>query len=106
MTISTEQIRDMSQLFKAMSDPSRLRIIESLLDGELNVRQITERVGMSQSAVSHQLGMLRALHLARATRDGRQMYYALDDQHVVDLFQRSLAHIRHASGESKPTSQE
>lgn len=95
MPISTDQIDDMSQLFKALSDPTRIRIINILMDGERNVQQITEQVGMTQSAVSHQLGLMRAIHLVRSRRDGRQIFYSLDDQHVVDLFQRSLAHVRH-----------
>ena len=71
MPISTDQIDDMSQLFKALSDPTRIRIINILMDGERNVQQITEQVGMTQSAVSHQLGLMRAIHLVRSRRDGR-----------------------------------
>lgn len=95
MTISPDYIESMSQLFKALSDPTRIRIISVLMDGEQNVQQITEKIGMTQSAISHQLGLLRALHLVRFRRDGRQIYYVLDDQHVVDLFQRSFAHVKH-----------
>lgn len=97
MTISQDQVDDMCQLFKALSDPTRIRIIDILMDGEQNVQQITEKVGMTQSAVSHQLGLMRAIHLVRHRRDGRQIFYSLDDQHVVDLFQRSFAHVRHIS---------
>ncbi len=106
MTISPDYIDSMSQLFKALSDPTRIRIIAILMDGEQNVQQITEQVGMTQSAVSHQLGLLRALHLVRFRRDGRQIYYALDDQHVVDLFQRSFAHVKHLAREKTTNSWE
>lgn len=82
-------------LFRALGDPSRLRIIALLLDGERNVGSIAEKVDLSESAVSHQLRTLRQLRLVRARKQGREVYYALDDDHVADLFRRGLDHVLH-----------
>ncbi len=85
----------LAELFRALSDPSRVRIIAALLEGETNVRSLAEIVGISESAVSHQLRTLRQMRLVRARRQGREVFYALDDEHVADLFRRSLDHVLH-----------
>lgn len=85
----------LAELFQTLSDPSRLRIISALLECEMNVRTLAESVGMSESAVSHQLRGLRQMHLVRARKDGRQVFYCLDDEHVVALFRQGLEHSRH-----------
>ena len=81
--------------FKALSDPNRVRIVSLLAEAELCVCDLAATLGMSQSAVSHQLRTLRDLHLVRWRREGRQIFYALDDDHVTDLFQRGLEHVTH-----------
>ena len=85
----------LAEFFSALSDPSRIRIISALTENELNVGALAEIVGISESAVSHQLRGLRQMRLVRARKDGRQVYYSLDDEHVNDLFQRGLEHILH-----------
>jgi len=85
-----------AELFGALSDPSRLRIIAVLTGGECNVQALAEIVGVSPSAVSHQLRGLRQMHLVRARKSGRQVFYALDDEHVADLFRQGLSHVRHS----------
>lgn len=85
----------MAELFSALSDPSRVRIISALVEAEINVSNLAEIVGISESAVSHQLRTLRQMHLVRAHKQGREVYYSLDDEHVLDLFQRGLDHILH-----------
>lgn len=85
----------MAELFGALSDPSRVRIIAALRRGEMNVGALAEAVGLSGSAVSHQLRGLRQLKIVRARRVGRQVYYALDDEHIADLYARGLDHVRH-----------
>ncbi len=85
----------LAELFRSLSDPSRVRIIAALLEGETNVRSLAEIVGLSESAASHQLRTLRQMRLVKTRRQGRQIYYALDDIHVTDIFQRSLDHIQH-----------
>lgn len=85
----------LAELFSALSDSSRLRILSVLLRGEISVQQISECVGMSHSAVSHQLRGLRQLHIVRARKQGRLVIYCLDDGHIAELFQRGLDHVRH-----------
>ena len=85
----------LAETFKALSDPSRVRIVSLLAEAELCVCDLAAALGMSQSAVSHQLRTLRDLHLVRWRREGRQIFYALDDEHVSDLFQRGLDHVTH-----------
>jgi ArsR family transcriptional regulator len=85
----------LAELFGALSDPSRVRIIAELTRGEMNVGSLAEAVGLSGSAVSHQLRSLRQLKLVRARKVGRQVYYALDDEHIADLYARGLDHVRH-----------
>jgi DNA-binding transcriptional ArsR family regulator len=85
----------LAELFKALSDPNRVRIISALSQAELCVYDLTLILGMSQSAVSHQLRSLREMRLVRRRREGRHIFYQLDDEHIRDLFQRSLEHIEH-----------
>jgi ArsR family transcriptional regulator len=84
-----------AELFGALSDTSRVRIISVLAQGELNVSALAQAVDISESAVSHQLRGLRQLRLVRARKQGRQVFYCLDDKHIVDLFQRGLDHVLH-----------
>ncbi len=86
----------MAELFRALSDPSRLKIIAALCGGGTNVGGIAKMVGISESAVSHQLRTLRQMRLVRAHRKGREVFYTLDDDHVTDLFMRGYAHSIHA----------
>jgi ArsR family transcriptional regulator len=85
----------LADLFSALSDPTRLRIISVLLDGEMNVGDIASRLAMTESAVSHQLRGLRHMRLVRSRKDGRQVYYALDDDHVAKLYSLGLDHVEH-----------
>lgn len=85
----------LADLFGALSDASRVRIISVLVEGERNVSSLAEAVGISESAVSHQLRGLRQMRLVRPRRQGRQMFYCLDDEHIVDLYKRGLDHILH-----------
>jgi len=85
----------LAQLFKALSDPSRVRIISALSETELCVHDLSAALGMSQSAVSHQLRSLRGMHLVRHRKEGRHVYYQLDDEHISALFRGGLEHVRH-----------
>lgn len=85
----------LADLFSALSDPTRLRIISALLEGEVNVGDIAARLSMTESAVSHQLRGLRQMRLIRSRKDGRQVYYALDDDHVAKLYNMGLDHVMH-----------
>ena len=85
----------MAGLFSALSDANRLRIIAALLDCERCVGEIAGLLGMSESAVSHQLRGLRLMRVVRTRKDGRQVFYCLDDEHVAALFRQGLKHMEH-----------
>jgi len=85
----------LAETFKVLGDSTRVRIISALRDGELCVNDLAQALEMSQSAVSHQLRVLRNLHLVRARKEGRQVFYMLDDQHVLLLFAQGLDHVLH-----------
>jgi ArsR family transcriptional regulator len=85
----------LADTFRALSDPTRVRIVSLLVGAELCVCDLAAALGMSQSAISHQLRTLRDLRLVRRRREGRQIFYTLDDEHVADLFRLSLDHVAH-----------
>nr|HID14627.1 ArsR family transcriptional regulator [Anaerolineae bacterium] len=85
----------LAQTFKALADPTRVRIISALSHTELCVCDLAATLGMSQSAISHQLRKLREMRLVKNRREGKQVYYMLDDDHIHDLFHRGLEHVRH-----------
>jgi ArsR family transcriptional regulator len=85
-----------AQLFKALSDPSRVRMISALSNTELCVHDLAATLGMSQSAVSHQLRSLREMRLVRYRKQGRHVYYQLDDEHISELFRVGLEHVEHS----------
>jgi ArsR family transcriptional regulator len=86
----------MAETFRALGDPTRVRILHALSGRELCVCDLAALLDMTSSAVSHQLRLLRHLRLVRPRKAGRMVYYSLDDDHVVDLFQRCLEHVTHA----------
>lgn len=86
-------INSIAELFKTFGDPTRARILLALSKGELRVCCIAEVLNMTQSAISHQLRILRQARLVRARREGREMFYALDDDHVMTIIGQGLAHV-------------
>jgi DNA-binding transcriptional ArsR family regulator len=94
-TIRAEHAAALAELFKAFSDPSRLRIISALVNDELNVSTIAEAAGLTESATSHHLRGLRQMGLVRARKEGRQVFYSLLDEHVKELYQIGLDHVIH-----------
>ncbi len=86
----------LARVFQALSDPTRVRIIALLAGRELCVHTIVELLGMTQSAVSHQLRTMRDMRLVRSRKEGRHVYYTLDDAHIAELYDLGLAHIQHA----------
>jgi ArsR family transcriptional regulator len=85
----------LAELFRALSDTSRVRIVSTLVEGEMNVSALADAVGISESAVSHHLRGLRQMRLVRGRKDGRQVFYSLDDDHIEALFRLGLDHVRH-----------
>ena len=90
ISVSEREELRMSRLFKMMGEPTRLKILLALFGGNLCVKHISERVGMSQSATSHQLALLRKADLVRVTRSGKSLVYSLADEHVKRLLEISL----------------
>ena len=95
MLLKEQTFAHLADLFSALSDPTRLRIISVLLENEMNVGDIAAQLGMTESAVSHQLRGLRQMRLVRSRKDGRQVFYALDDDHVAKLYRMGLDHVDH-----------
>ncbi len=93
--VTPEVASDLANLFDALSDPTRILIISALLDGEVGVGELVERLGLTKSAVSHQLRGLRDKRLIRTRKQGRNVFVCLDDNHVIELFKRGLDHVLH-----------
>lgn len=85
----------LADIFKALADPTRVRIVSLLAQTELCVGDLAAVLGMSMSAVSHQLRLLRALRLVKSRRDGKHVYYELDDEHIHTIFLCGLDHVLH-----------
>ena len=96
--ISRDEIDRLSELFRLLGDPNRARLLYALLEaGELCVCDLAATVEVPESSVSHALRLLRTARVVRARRDGRMMYYRLDDQHVRLLLDLCREHLRHAT---------
>lgn len=91
--ITPADLERLALTYKIMGDPTRLKIILALRSGEMCVCDIAAFIGLSESAVSHQLRRLRELSLVSSRRDGQILYYSLDDAHVLDLVRVGLDHI-------------
>lgn len=93
-----EVLYDLSELFKVFGDSTRIRILTALTAGEMCVQHLSEYLGMGQSAVSHQLRILRASGLVKPRRSGKTVFYSLDDDHVKEILEAGLEHILHKRG--------
>lgn len=92
---SEKDLIELSNIFKALSDPTRLNIIYVLSKSSLCVCDIATILDMSQSAISHQLRLLRDLNLVKYIRRGKLVIYSLDDEHVLRIFEQGLDHVKH-----------
>jgi DNA-binding transcriptional ArsR family regulator len=93
---ASAQVDDLAEIFRTLADPTRLRLLTALAEGgEMCVHELCARVAMSQPAVSHQLRTLRTARLVRPRRAGREIFYSLDDEHVLKLLQEGLTHAGH-----------
>jgi DNA-binding transcriptional ArsR family regulator len=90
-----DRLGRLGELFSTLGDITRLRIVAALLDAELCVCDLAATVGASESAVSHHLRSMREQGLVRARRDGRLVYYSLDDAHVSELYRQGIEHVAH-----------
>ncbi len=90
---SEDTLYDLAELFKYFGDSTRIRILYVLFDGELCVNDIAERLGMTISAVSHQLKFLKTGKLISSRRDGKSIYYSLADDHVRSIINMGIEHV-------------
>ena len=84
---------DLAELFKIFGDSSRIKILFALLQQELTVTSVAENLGMTQSAVSHQLRILKTNKLVKFRREGKNLFYSLSDNHVVSILNQGLDHV-------------
>jgi ArsR family transcriptional regulator len=92
--MGTRTVERLADTFRILGDPTRVKILDSLSGGELCVCDIASLVGISESAASHQLRLLRGMRLVRPRRSGRLVYYAVDDHHILELLTQALTHVQ------------
>jgi DNA-binding transcriptional ArsR family regulator len=92
--LGSESVDALAEVFKLLGDPTRVRILDALTHGERCVCDLATLVGLSESAISHQLRLLRSSRLVRVRRAGRLAFYSLDDHHVVGLLHDTRKHIQ------------
>jgi DNA-binding transcriptional ArsR family regulator len=93
--LDEQTLAAVSSIFKAVSDPSRIRILHLLSQSECSVTEIARLLGLQQSAVSHQLSFLKKLHLVKSRRSGKTVFYGEEDEHVMNLLAQTIVHARH-----------
>src|SRR6266542_5950554 len=93
LLMGARTVEALADTFRVLGDPTRVRILDALSAGELCVCDIASLVGISESAVSHQLRLLRGMRLVRPRRAGRLVYYAVDDQHILELLKQASTHV-------------
>lgn len=91
--LSDSSAAALAETFRTLGDLTRVRMLDALARSELCVQDLASRLTLTESAVSHQLRLLRNMRLVRSRRQGRMVFYALDDQHIVGLFQQVLEHV-------------
>ena len=91
--MDNSEIYEISELFKAFADSTRIKILLSLFDGERSVGEIVNEVGATQTAVSHQLRALKGTHLVKGRREGKNIFYSLDDEHVKIIINSAIEHV-------------
>ncbi|MBQ7793907.1 MAG: helix-turn-helix transcriptional regulator [Clostridia bacterium] len=90
---SDKIVSELSEVFKVFGDATRIRILWALFDSEICVYDIAAKLGMTQSAISHQLRVLKQARLVKARRDGKNTFYSLDDEHVKRIIEQVMIHI-------------
>ena len=92
-TVSEKELNWLSSIYKVLGDPSRLKIVMALRNVEMCVCDLAAFLGLTESAISHQLRRLKDLALVKSRREGQVIYYSLDDEHVVELVNIGLEHV-------------
>ena len=96
--LQQEFIQELAEFFKIFGDATRIRILQTLLEGERNVGDLADALEMSQSAVSHQLRVLRQNDLVKYRKEGKTVFYSLDDEHIRMVLEQGMTHLRHKRG--------
>ena len=91
--LTADQTSGLAEMFRLLGEPNRLSIVASCLDGPLSVGEITSRLALSQSLVSHHLRLLRAARLLKAGRQGKQVFYSIPDCHVREMLTNMIEHL-------------
>ncbi len=100
--VAPDAVQGLAETFNALGDPTRVRMLDALSHGELCVCDLAAVLSLSQSAVSHQLRLLRGMRLVRPRRDGRIVFYSLDDQHIMSVFKQTLQHVQEKAPSARP----
>ena len=93
MNTRVSHVEAVAETFRVLGDPTRVRILEALGSGEVCVGDLARQVGLTESAISHQLRLLRTMRLVRVRREGRQAFYAVDDHHILELLHQVRTHV-------------
>jgi len=91
--LSEHTAAEVAELFRTFSDTSRVRILSILAEREYNVTQLASAVGISESGISHHMRGLRQMRIVQSRRDGKEVYYRIDDEHIIALFQQGVNHV-------------
>ena len=91
--MEVEYLEKLAEFFKVFGDRTRLNMLKLLLENELNVTEISEKLDMNNSAISHQLRVLRVANLVKTRKDGKEVFYMLSDDHVKKIYEVGLEHV-------------
>ena len=94
--LTSDHVQSVADTFRVLGDPTRVRILDALGEGELCVQALAAKIAISESAVSHQLRLLRTMRLVRVRREGRLAFYAVDDHHILELLRQARTHVQEA----------
>ncbi len=94
VTLDEHTAAHVAELFRAFSDTSRVRIMSALVKDKMNVSALAKVVGISESAISHHMRGLRQMRLVNSRKEGKEVYYSIEDEHIIHLFQQGVKHIQ------------
>jgi DNA-binding transcriptional ArsR family regulator len=92
--LERDTVGALAEIFKVLGDPTRVRILDALSRSERCVNDLASLLEMTESAISHQLRLLRNTRIVRSRREGRMIFYSLDDRHILSLFRQGLRHVQ------------
>lgn len=93
--LTDNEVQQLSSIFKVLSDPTRIKLLWAMKDQEMCVCDLAASINMTKSAISHQLKTMKEYHVVKSRRDGKNIFYSLDDQHVTDIMSLAKVHAGH-----------